>query len=158
MMRFWKRDREHDFLEARLRDERPGADEELVSRLAEGVPRRPQPAPRLRLATALALTALLIVPVAALGALSNPLEAAKQILTLNQTAAPKGGGSTSSAAARQTTSNTSANNQYQDRVTICHRDAQGRGNTITVGSAAAQNHLQNHPGDTAGPCPPGSRP
>ena len=163
-MRFWKKDRKPDILEARLREERPEPDDELVRRLAADVPRRRGFVPGLRLAAAMALTALLLVPVAALGALSSPLDVAKQILTLNQTTTT-GGSST----ANQTTTNgggssgnistrshTSSHNQYQDKVTLCHRDSKGRGTTITVSQQAADDHFARHSGDTPGPCPPAS--
>ena len=158
MMRFWSKDRGLDKLEARLREERPGADDEFVNRIAACVPRRRGPTPRMRLAAAMALTVLLLVPVAALGALSSPLKAAQQLLSLNQTATSgggsSGGGTGGSATSRQSANNTSANNQYQDKVTLCHRDAKGRGSTITVSQQAADDHFANHSGDTPGPCPP----
>ena len=49
----------------------------------------------------------------------------------------------------------SAQDQYGEKVTICHRPDGKPANakTLRVSSAAAAQHLRDHPLDTAGPCP-----
>jgi hypothetical protein len=125
-------------LEARLRAERPEPSVDFVERLAGGVPgRRPaEPSPRYRLQLAGGATAILVAAVAALGGLASPVTAVDD-LVFDRTA---------DVAASQ--------DQYLERLTICHRPP---GVTLTLPEDAALAHLRNHPGDTLGACPAGTR-
>ena len=127
MRRPWTRRSEHSDLEKRLRDERPRPDEELVRRVSRETPRSGPAVPRFRLGVATAVTGMVLAAVVAFGGLGSPIDAV---------------------------TGSAANHQYEEKVTICHRQPRKAPQTLTVSQSGAQNHLQNHPGDTAGPCPP----
>jgi hypothetical protein len=158
---FWRRKSEFDDLEARLRAGRPEPREELVQALSAAARERP---PRshwvLRVGVAVALTVALVVTLAALGAASRSAAAATDVVRFVQT----GSFSSSSSVIHDTKTGTgepvltsqsasSAEDQYEEQVTICHRtSALDPGNTLRLSPSGAANHLKNHRFDYAGPC------
>jgi hypothetical protein len=153
MRRFWSKD-ESSELETRLRSERPAADDDFVTRLAAGVP-EPEPAqrskPRVRLGLAGALTGAALTAAVVLGGVVSPVgpigdgleQAASAVGATDGPDKNKGKGN-----------DKPANSQYEEKQTICHRAKKGeKGITLTLPASGAQNHLQNHPDDTPGPCP-----
>jgi hypothetical protein len=85
-------------------------------------------APRFRLGAATAVTGVVLAAAVALGGIGSPID---------------------------TVTGSPAKNEYQEKVTICHRPPGNPSNaqTLTLSQSGANNHLQNHPGDSAGPCP-----
>jgi len=157
MERFDTPDRNDPELEARLRAERPKPRPELVSRLApEHAPRRRHGGVTVRLALAAVLTALLATAAVTAGGGSplRPFDQAKD--------AAKGTGGSGGPNANN--SNNSGSNQggkpgpgddqYGDKVTICHRgnSPNNKGETLTLPRQAAEAHLREHKYDTRGPC------
>jgi hypothetical protein len=156
MRRPWRRRSQFSELEQRLRDERPRPSEELVRRVSEesSLPESPpspgrDPAPRLRLGLATAVSGLAIATAIALGGLGSPLDTAKNIARFDNA-----GGSSHPPAAKP------AKNQYEEKVTICHRPPGNPSNpqTLTLPRSGADAHLRQHPDDTLGPCPPPAKP
>jgi hypothetical protein len=150
-----------DELEARLRSERPRPSAELVDRLAAA--RRP---PRVRgaLTVRLAIAAVLTVVLAGAAVTAgdgSPLQAFDQAVTAVQgtSSAPPSGNSNGSGAntAQPSTSSKAGpgNDQYQEKITICHRgnSPNNPGETLTLPRQAAEQHLAQHKYDTRGPCP-----
>jgi hypothetical protein len=139
--------REHGDLEARLRRERPAPRDELVAAVASRIEasRRPRHA-SLRVAFAGGLTAAFLVALASFGGLGYAAEnAVGSVERAVKAAGPR------------TVENSAAQNQYHNRVTICHRTGSARNprQTITVSRSALPAH-QRH-GDTVGPCVAGQQ-
>jgi len=148
-------------LEARLRAERPRPSAELVGRLAPGHrAHRVRGALTVRLAIAAALTVLLASAAVTAGG-GSPLRAFDEAVTAVQgtSSAPPSGGSNGSGASTAQPSTSSkpgpGNDQYQERITICHRgnSPNNKGETLTLPRQAAEAHLRQHRYDTRGPCP-----
>jgi hypothetical protein len=139
MKRLWTRRNEHSDLEKRLRDERPRPDEELVSRVSGETSRPGAMLPRFRLGMAAGVCGIALAVVVALGGLGSPVDTVAGIAQFDNAK----------------NNNPPAQNQYQEKVTICHRPPGNPSNaqTLTLSESGANNHLQNHPGDTPGPCP-----
>lgn len=138
MKRPWTRRNEHADLERRLRDERPRPSEELVSRVSRDTSRPGAMLPRFRLGMAAGICAIALAAVVALGGLGAPVDTVAGIVQFDNA-----------------TNDEPAKNQYQEKVTICHRPPGNPSNaqTLTLSQSGANNHLQNHPGDSPGPCP-----
>lgn len=157
---FRRRKGEFDDLEARLQAGRPEPPEELLRSISRAVepPRRSRPV--LRIGLAAALTLVLVVTLVALGAFSRSSAAATGVVRFVQS----GSFSTSSHASGSSTapsggstlasgSVSSADDQYHEMITICHRtSATDPGNTLKLSPSGAANHLQHHQFDYAGPC------
>lgn len=120
-----------DELEARLRSARPEPGEELVSRLSSQAGTRRPPA---RAGLPVRLLLALVTVTAAFG-------------SIFAFAAQPDGKSGAKA--------TPAADQYEEKVTICHRPPgnPSNGQTLTLPRSAAEAHLRNHSGDTLGACP-----
>jgi hypothetical protein len=140
MKRPWTRRNEHSDLEKRLRDERPRPDEDLVRRVSQETSRSGALVPRFRLGVATGVCGLALAAVVALGGISAPVDTVAGIVQFDNA----------------TGDDKPAKNQYEEKVTICHRPPGNPSNaqTLTLSQSGANNHLQNHPGDTPGPCPP----
>jgi hypothetical protein len=129
----WKR-HEHDDIEGRLRSARPEPGDELVSRLSSqaGASRRSTGRSRAgwrpaRLALAMATAACAFGSVFAFA--QEPSDNGKRNAT-------------------------PAADQYEEKVTICHRPPgnPSNGQTLTLPRSAAEAHLRNHPQDSVGGC------
>lgn len=162
MERFDTPDPSDQELEGRLRAERPRPSTEFVDRVAGAHrPRRVRGTLTVRLAVAAALTALLATAAVTAGG-SSPLRAfdqAKDAVQGTASAPPSGAsGGGSSANSSQPAFSTKASpgaDQYQERITICHRgnSPNNKGETLTLPRQAAEAHLRQHRYDTRGPCP-----
>jgi hypothetical protein len=139
MRRPWARRDDYSDLEKRLRDERPRADDELVHRVSGETSRPGAMVPRFRLGVATAVTGVVLAAVVALGGLGSPIDTVGGIVQFDNAKSD----------------DKPAKNQYQEKVTICHRPPGNPSNaqTLTLSQSGANAHLSNHPGDTAGPCP-----
>lgn len=126
-------------LEADLREGKPQPPErlvdEVIQRTEAQAPKRRRSAPRL--GPALALSAACAATVIAIGGVGAPVDGAKGIFGFD------------AAGQKQP-----AADQYEQKVTICHRPPGNPSNaqTLRVGQSAVAAHLQNHP-DSMGPCP-----
>ena len=163
---FWRRKGEFDDLEARLRAGGPEPGEGLVRSIRATVEVRPRTTRRvLRVGLAAALTLALAVTLAALGAASHTATAASDIARFVQTGSFSGssngdtttttGTGTSTPASGTVTSSSvgAADDQYEEKVTICHRtSASDPGNTLKLSPSGAASHLQGHRFDYSGPC------
>ena len=142
MRRFWRRHRGGDELDARLVDERPQASDDLVRQISEQVNASPAPIrpTRLRMGFAATVTAAALAAVIALGGLGGTIDAATDAIQVEnaKNSKPK-----------------PAKDQYDEKVTICHRPPGNPSNaqTLRVSRSAADAHLREHAGDTEGPCP-----
>ena len=144
MSSFFKRG---DDLERELRRNRPEPREEFLATMVSRVSReRRSTAPRMRLGFAGALTAMILVSLAAFGGLGYAATAvesvahvATKVVTPSKPHAVK---QLSSAAA-----------QYPKKITICHFDGQGRGKTIEISDSAFPAHRAH--GDHLGACKTG---
>jgi hypothetical protein len=127
----------HDDLEARLRSARPEPDDELVARLSTeaGAPSRTR-GPRPSGAAGWRPLRLALALVTAAAAFGSIFAFAQE---------PGSTGATDTPAA----------DQYEEKVTICHRPPgnPSNGQTLTLPRSAAEAHLRQHPLDTLGPCP-----
>ena len=133
-----------DDLERELRRNRPEPREEFLAAMVDRVnTRRRSSGARLRLGFAGALTAMLILSLAAFGGLSyaaNAVESVAHVATKIVTPSkPHVVKQLSSAAA-----------QYPKKITICHFDGKGRGHTITIDQSAWPAHAAH--GDHKGAC------
>jgi len=179
--RFWKREGEFSELERQLRAERPEPRVEIMEQVARRLrPKRSFLAfARMRFAIASSLTAVTLVVFAALGGVGQATTLTKQLVGISPaastSAAPAKAKGTSGGSASQPSQGTqssqnsgntgsdghtskkeqSAQNQYGEKVTICHRPDGNPANaqTLRLSSSGAANHLRNHPLDTEGPCP-----
>jgi hypothetical protein len=170
MQRFGNTGPDDPELEARLRAERPRPSAELVERIVGGsMARRLRPRLALRVAVAAALTVALAVGGLAAGG-GDPIRAFEQAAKVAQgssgasNANQGSGGKQTQANGSGGTGGTSGNagqskpadDQYGDRITICHRgnSPNNPGQTLTLPRQAAEAHLRQHRYDTRGPCPP----
>jgi len=158
--RFWKREGEFSDIERQLRAQRPVPREEIIDQLARQLrsERGFLAHVNLRVAFASALTAVTLVVFAALGGVGQATSVTKELVGISpaasNSAAPQGGNAGGSAS-QSSQSQKSSQNQYDEKVTICHRPDGNPSNaqTLRLSSAGAAAHLRNHPLDTAGPCP-----
>jgi hypothetical protein len=159
MTGFWKRG---DELERKLRAERPEPRSEFVHALADHVlSRRYHASSRLRVVFAGAVTTAVVVSLSAFGGLGYAASAAKHAAGQAQavvTAAHDNGQNNSAHdegqkddSSQDDVSLSSAQGQYDKKVTICHHTGSGKNVTITVSVHALPAHLAH--GDTIGPCP-----
>jgi hypothetical protein len=146
MKRPWARDRMAG-LERRLRDERPRPSEELVRRVSQDASPETASFPRLRLGVATAVSGLALAAVIALGGLSSPIDTAARVAQFDNAGGNSNQGNDNSKPAK---------NQYEEKVTICHRPPgnPSNGQTLTLPRSGAEAHLREHSLDTRGACPP----
>ena len=142
----WRR--EPEGLETTLRANRPEPSTELLGslslRIEEGN-RRSRLYSLSRLSFAGALTVLMLGTLGAFGGVGYAASGTKAVVDVVQRAvAPS---------KPQAVDGSAAQDQYVQRVTICHRTSSGRSVTITVSENAVPAHLAH--GDTLGPCPGG---
>jgi len=145
MRRPWKRRGEHSDIERRLREERPNPSEDLVDQLAvHAGERRHGATRRVSFGLAYALTGLFVAAAIGLGGLGSPVGTAERILSFDN------------AHEKNPDKGRPAKDQYDEKVTICHRPPGNptNGQTLTLPRSAAEAHLRNHPLDSRGPCPP----
>jgi len=147
-MRLWKRHDERDDLEALLRANRAEPREDFARSLAERIAETAEPAGRrsasFRFAFAAGLTALLFTAAGIAGSIAYSKSGGKP----NKSSPSNLNLSNSSSSS----SNSSANDQYEEKVTICHIPPGNPSNrhTIRVGASAVPAHLDH--GDFEGPC------
>jgi hypothetical protein len=151
----WRRKGEFHDLEQRLRSRGPEPSERLMRSVSDGVkpsPRRAFTSGRLSLAAALTLS--LVIGLALLGGFSHSASAARDVANFFQTGSFSKPPAQSKAAVPVSTSlKSSATDQYEEKVTICHRThPTDLGNTLQLPPSGAANHLKNHQYDYAGPC------
>jgi hypothetical protein len=144
MRRPWKRRGELSELDRRLRDERPRPSEELVRRIGDQSGRSRTGTPKLRLGLAASVSGVALAGIIALGGLGAPLDTAMRIVQFDNA-----GGSS------QPDNRKPAKQQYEEKVTICHRPEgnPSKGTTLRLPRSAAEAHLRDHRFDTRGPCP-----
>jgi hypothetical protein len=175
-MRFRKRRTEFEHLEAALRAQRPEPSDELVRRTSVFLAnaRGSFRLPRLRLALVGMLTVSFLAVMAAFGGLSvaaSSANSAKSFLTTgsfsnNNSQRENGRGNGNNSQGNNNSQNNGNNgdddddddpddDQYEDDIVICHRPPGNPDNarTLRLSPSGAQNHLDNHEGDTEGPCP-----
>ena len=148
-MRFRRR---RDELEKRLLEERPQPRDEFVSRLAGRL--TPEPVRRRGWSTAFAvsLTMLLVLAFALTGGIGYAASAVKggtNAVTSLVTGESSGKSAKSGAKSTQTGS------QVDHKQAVCHVPPGNPDNahTIVIDDSAVQTHLDNHDGDSLGPCP-----
>ena len=136
-----------DRLERELRRNRPEPRAEFLASMTDRVGReRRSTTQRLRLGFAGALTAMVLVSLAAFGGLSYAASAVESVAhVVTKVVTP------SKPHATQPLSSAAA--QYPKKIKICHFDGKGRGHTITISENAFPAH-QAH-GDHKGECKPG---
>ena len=157
---FWRRKGEFDDLEQGLRYRGPEPSDDLVQSVADGLQgRRRKAFSTGRLGLAAALTLTLVVTAAALGGFSHSASAARDVGTFFQTgsfsskSAPHPSSTPSKAESKPKHSNSPADDEYGEKVTICHRThANVLGNTLHLPPSGAANHLEHHQYDYPGPC------
>ena len=144
MRHFWNRQRGDDEIERRLADERPQASDELVRRISEQVDSSSAPVGvgRVRMGFAATVTAAALAAVIALGGLGGTIDAATDAIQTDN-------------ASHKSSHEKPANDQYDEKVTICHRPpgTPTNGQTLRVSRSAADAHLRNHSLDSEGACP-----
>jgi hypothetical protein len=149
-------------LERRLHDERPQPPEELVSRLAQ----RLTPAPVQRrgwsLGLAAGLTTLLVLAFALTGGIGYAANAFKggtsavtNLVTGDSNSHKFGNSGKSGGGGTVSTLVSPSDPQADHKQAICHVPPGNPDNpqTIVIDDSAVQTHLDNHPGDSLGPCP-----
>ena len=163
MRRPWERRDDVSELEQRLRDERPRPSDELVQRLTQESSLPGSPAsrgryspPRLRLGLATAVSGVVLAVVIALGGLGSPLDTAKGIVQFDNARVFEVGQGQRQGKDKGKDKGKPAKDQYDEKVTICHRPPgnPSNGQTLTLPQSGADAHLRNHSGDSLGPCPP----
>jgi hypothetical protein len=165
MTGFWKRG---DELERKLRAERPEPRSEFVHALADHVlSRRYRASSRLRVVFAGAITTAVVVSLSAFGGLGYAASAAKHAAdqaqaVVNGVSHDEGQGNKHDEGqgnkhddaqdnnSDEDDSVSSAQGQYDKKVTICHHTGSGKNVTITISVNALPAHLAH--GDTIGPC------
>lgn len=159
--RFWKWNDEFGDIERQLRAQRSLPREELVDQVAQGLSakRGVLVQTRRRLVYSSAVTAVTLVGFAALGGVGHATSKTMQLVGISQTASTSPAQKNSAAKGDQgsghaSTASKSSQNQYEEKVTICHRPRgkPSNGQTLRLPPTVAQQHLSNHPGDTPGPC------
>lgn len=151
----WRRKGEFHDLECRLRSRGPEPSEKLMRSVSHGIePGHRKEFTARRLSLAAALTLSLVIALALLGGFSHSASAARDVANFFQTGSFSKPPAQSSVTATVSTSlKSSANDQYEEKVTICHRThPTDLGNTLQLAPSGAANHLQNHQYDYAGPC------
>ena len=143
MRRFWRRDEEHSDIERRLRDERPAPSSDLVRRVARNAGET-SGSRRVSLGLAYSVTGLFAVAVIALGGFGSPIDTAGRFLSFE------------SATSSYPDKGKPSKDEYEEKVTICHRPPGNprNGQTLRLPRSAAEAHLRNHPYDSRGPCKP----
>ena len=97
------------------------------------------------LGLATAVSGVVLGALVSLGGLGSPLDTAASIVRFDNA-----GGKSHHGHGKP------AKDQYQEKVTICHRPPgnPSNGQTLTLPRPAADAHLRNHVSDSRGPCPP----
>ena len=141
MRQFWRRDDENSDIERRLRDERPAPSGDLVRRVARNAGET-SGSRRLSLGLAYSVTGLFAVALIALGGFGSPIDTAERFLSFE------------SATSSYPDKGKPAKDEYEEKVTICHRPPGNprNGQTLRLPKSAAYAHLRNHPYDSRGPC------
>jgi len=151
MTRFWKRNGEFTDVEAELRANRQSPSEDLVRRVHGHVGDAVRRPVQLRLGMAGVVSGAVLALAIALGGVDYPLDAGKSVVQFD-TAGGKGQGNEKKNATSDQKDAT--NDQYGEKVTICHRPPgnPSNGQTIRVPAQAAEAHFRNHSEDSEGPC------
>ena len=141
MRQFWRRDDENSDIERRLRDERPAPSGDLVRRVARNAGET-SGSRRLSLGLAYSVTGLFAVALIALGGFGSPIDTAERFLSFE------------SATSSYPDKGKPAKDEYEEKVTICHRPPGNprNGQTLRLPKSAAYAHLRNHLYDSRGPC------
>lgn len=144
-MRFWTRGRNRLDIESDLRANRPEPRAEFLAALGARVhDKGRRPHVRSRLGLALALTAAMLVSLAAVGGLGQAASTVGHaVKAVQRIAAPV----RVQRPAQPSVAEVSAALDQYGKVTICHK-----GKTISVARSALNAHLKH--GDTLGPCGP----
>jgi len=154
-----KRD-EYKRFAKRLESERPQPGDEFVSSVANRLRANPHPrASGWRLAIAAAFTMLLVLAFALTGGIGYAASTVKSgtsavtSLVVGSSKADTGDNAiTTNTAGNQVSS---ARNQYQEKVVLCHHPPSPKNpHTVSVPANAVPDHLAH--GDTLGPCPSAS--
>jgi hypothetical protein len=149
---FWKRE---DELERRLRRERPVPSAEFVAALMRRIgASRTQPRSTFRLGLAAAVSAAMLVALAAFGGLGYAASSVKEaVKAAVHVAAPN-------TVDQQLPS--SAAEQYGEKVLVCTVQPNGKQHTISISENAVASYLRTHPKAYLGSCgafrPKGSKP
>jgi hypothetical protein len=157
MARFRRRKGEFHDLEHDLRSARPEPGDHLVRRISAmaATDRSRSRFSPMRLGLAAAMTLLVFGVFAGLGGLNRTASAAEGVVNYVQSGHIFGDFSERQSPAVSTTQIKvgPSNDQYVEKITICHREQQGQtGQTLTLPPSGANNHLNNHQYDTEGPC------
>ncbi|HJS49886.1 MAG TPA: hypothetical protein VJ745_06140 [Gaiellaceae bacterium] len=147
-----------DHLERRLEAERPQPPDEFVSRLAGRLGAVPVPRRGWSVALAGGFTALLVLAFALTGGIGYAASAVQGGTTAvtSLVTGPEQSNKPDNGNSSQSQSSSQANGQGgEDKVTICHVPPGNPDNpqTITIGASAVPHHLEEHEGDSLGPCP-----
>jgi hypothetical protein len=153
MSGFFKRG---DDLERRLRSERPAPRAEFMSRLTERIESAPHRRSSFRFGLAAAVSAVILVSLAAFGGLSY---AASSVTHAVQTAVHVVAPAHPAAKAVPTAAFNAAAAQYGGKTSICTVEPNGKQHTITISNNAVASYLATHPRAFRGACgafrPPG---
>ncbi len=141
----WRR-RDRDGIEGELRAYRPMPSADLVDEIVHRVEHERDARWRgARVALAGAMTAAMLVALAAFGGLGQAASAVKG-----------GAGAVKATISGEKsppeTDTTAAESQYGEKVVICHRQGK-KAVTLSLPPDSAAQHLRDHKGDTPGPCP-----
>jgi hypothetical protein len=166
MKRLWRRRGEHSDIEQRLRDERPEPSDDLVSRVAEAVGEsRNKRMRRAPIGLAYSVTGLFIAAIVALGAFGSPVSTLDRVVSFDNARSngpnippdddDEDEDDDDDEAEEDDDDDDPADDEYKEKVTICHRPPGNPQNarTLRLPRPAAEAHLRNHPLDTPGPCP-----
>ena len=146
MTGFFKRG---DDLERRLRSERPAPRAEFMSRLAERIESTPHRRSSFHLGLAAAVTAVMLVSLAAFGGLGY---AASSVTHAVQRAVQVVAPAHHAANAAPTAAFNAAAAQYGGKSSICTVEPNGKQHTITISNNAVASYLATHPRAYRGSC------